>query len=171
MPVKSDIAWTMDDISSAALPIGIPLGIAGLGWYFYMQNPSQQEWIDKLKKPSWVITNPTIMAAIDLTTVAVAGYGSHQICKHIRTTDRQVALGLYGTGLLIWAASIPCFTQKKDIKAWAGFAGLAAGLFGASAAAFYKLDNNAGLMVAPLAAWLAYQTFGLVGTMQANPGF
>jgi len=168
MPVKSDISW--DDICNAAFPIAVPLGIAGLGWYLYMKTKDQQEWFDKLKKPSWVVSDPTIIATIDLATVAPIGYAAHQICKGVQSTDRQWALGLYGAGLAVWLAGIPCFVKNRDLRCWAGVTGLGAGVFGATAAAFYKLNENAGLMLVPLTAWLGYQTVGLIAIMQANPG-
>jgi len=166
-------AW--DDIcnaafSNAAFSTALPLGIASVGLYLYSKAKDQQEWFAKFKKPSWFISNPVGLSAVDLATLAPIGYAAHQICKTLPSSDRQWALGLYGAGLAVWLAGTQVFPKTKDLRCLALVTGSAAVVHGATAAAFYKLNENAGLMLVPLTAWMAYETVGVIAIMQANPG-
>lgn len=168
MPVKSnDIPW--EEIGQAALPTLLPVGLFGLGWYIFSQKREQELWFKSLRKPSWVIEDKQICGPLEFAVMAPIGYASHLIMKEARASERQMALGLYGAGLLTWAAAIPAFSQTKDLKLWFGVSTLAAGLFGATAFTFYKVNNTAGLMVVPLAAWCAYGAISMFALMQHNP--
>jgi len=168
MSVKSDaVPW--DDIKKAALPVAVPIGILGAGWYYFMQQKDQQAWFKSLKKPSWMIENSQIVAVIDLAAIAPIGYAAHLVCKEARGNDRQIAFGLYGAGLLALIAGIPAYSRTKDLKCWFGVATLGSALFGATAFAFYKLNNTAGLLLVPWVAWSIYGAISLAGMLQANP--
>jgi tryptophan-rich sensory protein len=161
----------MDDFFKAGLPALVPIGVAGLKWYLFLNRTDQLEYMEKLKKPGgWSLT-PGARAAIDLAVTAPVGYAASLIAREARGADRQWALGLYGTGILVYLAGIPAFLNTKDLKCWFGVTALATAISAGTAAAFYKIDQNAGLMMAPLAVWMGLETIGLARTINANPGF
>jgi len=168
MPVKSELNW--DCIYKTALTIA-PVAITGLKWYLFLNKNDQLEWYEKIKKPSWCIKDPAIKAALDLAVVAPTGYAASLVFKEGRGSDLQTATALYGAGVLLYLAGIPAFVNTKDLKCWFGISALATAVSGATAAAFYKIDNNAGLMLVPLTVWMGFETLGLASAIQGNPGF
>jgi len=171
MPVKADtfsINW--EEIGKAALPTLLPLGIVGAGWWWFTAKRDQEQWYRSLKKPNWVMDNPQAMSPLQLAVIAPIGYASHMICKEVSLgNDRQIALGLYGAGLLTWAIAIPAFGQTKDLKCWFGIKALSTGIFGATAFAFYKINQTAGWMLFPLVIAEAYSMISLGAMIQENP--
>jgi len=171
MPVKTEEVNYLEIIKKAAFPTLLPLGIAGLGWYVYLNNKEQTEWFKKLKKPrcaSLLHDNPCLQLSLEVAFIAPIGYAAHVVCKQGVGNDRQLALGLYGAGLLVLAAGIPAFVKTKDLKCWAGVELLAAGAFGAAAGAFYKVNKTSGLLLAPLVVLLTYQGITFLAIMKAN---
>jgi len=168
MPVKSDVFGS--DWCCKPAFIAAPLGITGVAWYFYLKNADQLDWFGKLKKPTFMVTNPTLAAVIDLATVAPIGYAASLICKEalVASGDRQTALRLYGASLLVWTASFPVYINSKNLNHWIGVMSLGTGVFTATAFSFYKINKDAAWMFAPLIAWFAYQTLGLMVTYQNN---
>jgi len=159
----SDVDW-----GKAAL-IAAPVVKTGVGWYFHSKNQNLLDWFDRLKKPSWLITNPILTAALDLGTAIPIGYAAHLVSKEVRSNDRQIAMSLYGASFLVWMGSSYIYIRSKNLKSWLGILSLATGIFGATAAAFYKINKDAGLMLVPITAWYAYYAVGTMGIMQANP--
>lgn len=169
MPVKSDVSINWEEIGKAAFPTLLPLGIAGIGWYWFTAKKDQELWYKSLKKPGWVMENPQAMSPLQLAVIAPIGYASHMICKEGRGTDRQIALGLYGAGLLTWAIATPAFGKTKDLKCWFGIKTLSAGIFGATAFAFYKINQTAGWLLFPLVIAETYAVASLAAMLQDNP--
>jgi len=167
MPIKSDVDW--EEVGKAAVPTLLPIGVMGLGWYYCSKRKDQELWFKALKKPSWIIDDQQITGALGTLAVAPIGYAAYLIGKEAGSTERQVAMGLYGAGLLASVAGIPAYAHTKDLSCWFGVSFLTAGLFGATAIAFYKLNETAGLLLAPLALWSAYGAVSMFATMQNNP--
>jgi len=168
MPVKADnIDW--EEIGKIAGATIIPFGLCALSSYMWSRKKDQEIWFKTLSKPSWVIGDEKVCSLVGIAVAAPLGYASHLVCKHARGTERQIALGLYGAGLLTWAAGIPAFTQTKDLKCWFGVTTLLAGLAGATAFTFYKINETAGLLMVPMAAWCAYSSISMAALIQANP--
>jgi len=164
---NSEIDW--DEVCKAAFPVLLPIGITGLGWYLYSQKKEQHAWIEKLKKPNWVITCPKKMALIDLIVVSPVGYAAHLVCKEATGNDRTVALSLYGASWLACVAGLSAVLNTKNLNCWFAVQTLSATLFGATAFAFYKRDRTAGLLLVPLTAWLAYGSLSMAATIRSNP--
>jgi len=165
---RHEFAW--DEVGKAALPTLLPFGVLGLGRYLCLQRKDQELWFKGLKKPSWVLENQEIGGVVGLAALAPVGYASYLIYKEVAGgTERQVALGLYGATLVSWLAGIPAYTQTKDMSCWFGASLLSTSLLGATAVAFHKVNETAGMLIMPMAIWSAYITLCMFATMQTNP--
>src|SRR5689334_18075316 len=59
----------------------------------------------KLKFPSWVITNPAIVASMDFLTVAPIGLAAHIVCKEARGKNARLIIcaGFVLENSIVWA--------------------------------------------------------------------
>lgn len=77
MPIKSEgIQW--DEIGRAAGPTLLPIGLAGIQWYFMTQKPEQHLWFKSLRKPGWVMEDwRQTGGLLQFAAMAPIGYASH----------------------------------------------------------------------------------------------
>ncbi|KAJ2941616.1 hypothetical protein O0L34_g14673 [Tuta absoluta] len=116
-------------------------------------------WYDNLKKAPW---NPPKWVFGPAWTVLYSGmgYASYLVWEECDgfTEDAALPLTLYGGQLLLNWAWTPIFFGLKDYKLALIEISVLGGAAAATAAAFFKVNQTAGLLMLPYLAWLGYAT-------------
>uniref|UniRef100_A0A7E4URD3 TspO/MBR-related protein n=1 Tax=Panagrellus redivivus TaxID=6233 RepID=A0A7E4URD3_PANRE len=161
LPHKMPYIWTALDTRNAVLATIAPgaLGVASL--IASRPGGNYQQFLEGSIKPNWADQHPALYSAVDALTLTPLGYASYLVFKNgggFDYTDTTVALTLYGTNLIFAAASIPLI-QKKNYKGLLCNTTVVLGTAIATAVAFHQIDEKAGWLVAPYAAWTVFYGF------------
>ncbi|XP_001607853.1 translocator protein [Nasonia vitripennis] len=110
-------------------------------------------WYESLKKPTW--TPPKWAFAPIWTTIYCSmGYASHLVLRDSGSWENAaLPLSIYGANLALNWAWTPIFFGAHQVK-WALYEIIA--LWGTTAAlgiVFYRVNQTAGLLIAPYLAW------------------
>ncbi|KAE9550876.1 hypothetical protein FO519_005921 [Halicephalobus sp. NKZ332] len=158
---KMPYVWTSVDTRNALLASLVPAGLGVASVLSARPHHQYFRFLESSSKPKWADFAPAGYAALDLLTLSPLGYASYLVYKSgggFDYTDTAVALALYGTNLLFAGATVPLL-EKKNYKCLAINTSIVFGTALATAVAFYRIDEKAGLFVAPYAAWTAFYAF------------
>jgi len=153
--------WTSVDTRNALIASLVPAGLGVASVFSARPHHSYFRFLESSSKPKWADFAPAGYAALDLLTLSPLGYASYLVYKNgggFDYTDTTVALALYGTNLLLAGATVPLL-QKRNYKCLAINTGLIFGTALATAIAFYRIEEKAGLFLAPYAAWTGFYAF------------
>lgn len=116
---------------------------------------SSNRWYDGLRKPRW---NPpkAVFGPVWTGLYSLIAYSGYRVWRKPRSKQRSAALGLWGTQLVLNAAWAPLFFgMRRPLAALVDLVGLL-GTATAYAAVAGKVDEPAGIMIAPYLAWLGF---------------
>ncbi|CAD5207570.1 unnamed protein product [Bursaphelenchus okinawaensis] len=162
--------WTSDDTRRAIIASILPIGAGVAGAAYIARDKEIDNVITSARKPHWAIKSRSTHSAIDLMTIAPLGYASYLVYKNgggFDYTDTTVALSLYGANVGLALVNIPLL-KKSNFQCLFYNSLLVSGTAAATAYAFYKIDQNAGLWTIPYALWTAYYAFFGYAAYQLN---
>ncbi|KAJ3013405.1 hypothetical protein HKX48_005764 [Thoreauomyces humboldtii] len=145
--------------------IGVPLGLGmsvGL-----ITRTSVKDWYPTLKRPSW--TPPNWVFPVAWTSLYISmGLASHRIYRS-STHDTAYALQLYAVQLGLNLAWTPLFFGAHLLGAAVFDVGALFVATIATTAEFFRIDETAGWLMVPYAAWIAYAGALTVYIYRNNP--
>jgi len=168
MPITCWSDVNCQELVKIGLATMVPIGLGALGWAYCSSSCDPTTRMTTLRKPSWGIGCTKTTATIDLLCSAPVGCAGYLIYKEFPSADRDYALGLYGATMVYAFIGFPAFSKLKSLKGWAGLTALNAAAFGATGLCFYRINPFAGWLLAPVTAWLCFETAELIATYNLN---
>ncbi|CAJ0575321.1 unnamed protein product, partial [Mesorhabditis spiculigera] len=150
--------WTTQDTRNAILSTLVPGGAAALAFATFAKDVETVKWWEAVRKPQWAPKDVRVYSLVDVLTIAPLGYASYLVYKNgggFDYNDTRLALGLYGTNLLLALATVPIVKQRK-ISCLATNSILVHLTAAAAAYAFYNIDRRAGYLMIPYSLWTGY---------------
>lgn len=153
--------WSREDTRSALLATLVPGGAAVVAFGLFVNDRDTVNWWNSQKKPKWAPTDVRLYSAVDVLTLSPLGYASYLVYKNgggLDYNDTRLALGLYGANIALALATVP-LVKKRNLRCLFINTALLHLTATASAIAFYKIDNHAGLWLVPYALWTGFYAF------------
>ncbi|CAD6194539.1 unnamed protein product [Caenorhabditis auriculariae] len=148
--------WTSIDTRNAVISSLLPGAVAAIG--FTQVDQADTIWYNALRKPNYAVKDMSCCAVGDVLALSPLGYASYLVYKQaggLDTTDAKIGLGLYAASLLLALSKIPAIKSRDLSSLWKNTT--LVHLTGAGAAYyFYKIHNNAGLLLLPYVLWSGY---------------
>ncbi|KAE9417312.1 hypothetical protein Angca_006696, partial [Angiostrongylus cantonensis] len=150
------------DTRNALLSTMIPGGAAVAAFTVFVKDKEVVDWwTTVLKKPNWAPSDVRLYSVMDILTLSPLGYASYLVYKNgggFDYTDTRLALGIYGTNMVLALATIPLIKKKNLSCLWKNTALVHLTAAGA-AYTFYKIDKEAGFWMIPYAIWTAFYAY------------
>ncbi|KAJ1373143.1 hypothetical protein KIN20_035482 [Parelaphostrongylus tenuis] len=154
--------WTSQDTRNALLSTLIPGGAAVAAFAAFAKDKEVVDyWSTFVKKPKWAPRDVRFYSVMDILTISPLGYASYLVYKNgggFDYNDTRIALGLYGTNMILALTTIPLIKNKNLSCLWKNTALVHLTAAGA-AYTFYKIDSEAGLWMIPYALWTAFYAY------------
>jgi len=164
--------WSSEDTRRAVIFSLLPTGAVLVGSAALCQDHKYKLFLDTTRVPHWAPRERWFYSALDVATSLPLGYASYLVFKHgggFEYADTSVALGLYGTNLLLALASVPLL-KARNLNGLACNALLVHLTAVAAAIAFYKIDKTAGYWLIPYALWTGFYALLGYSAKQLNKG-
>ncbi|VDK84297.1 unnamed protein product [Litomosoides sigmodontis] len=153
--------WTSEDTKRAFLFSLVPGGLSICAAALLRKEKNLIEWWSASKKPKWVPQNPVVYGAINVVTIAPAGWASYMAYKYgggLANNNTKLALVLYGGSMICAFLTVPLVKKKKYNCLCHNT--IIMHLTGAGAAlVFFKINHKAGLLLVPYVLWTGFYAY------------